>query len=534
MPHNKARALEPIEFIQLLNHTGDFKGQPFVLLDWQYQVLWDVYGAVDENSLRQYRYAYLEIPKKNGKTELTGAIAVYHLFCDGPEGEIYCCASDRLQAGKVYQAAKSMIMQNAELSVLCKIIDSQKIIINRQTGTFIHVLSSESNTKHGLNPTVVIFDELHAQPDRKLWDVMTFGAGAARKEPIWWIITTAGDDPDHKSIGWEQHEYARKIIDGSLVDPSWYAKIYAAPEDADIFDEKVWYACNPSLGHAIPIENVRREALTARNSTSVEKNFRWLRLNQWVSIKSTSLLPLPLWDKTAGPLTKADLIGKRCYAGLDLSFINDLTGIALLFPPQDGIEFPYEGTNADGAPAQVAKQGWYFVLYAFHPLENMKERIAKDHVSYDDWAKGGWLEVTPGDVIDYTYIEAKIVELNQAYDIVAWGNDPRGAEKLRQDLMNDHDIEMLEVAQDIKTLSEPIKEVERLSKLGEMRHEKNPLGRWTWGNVTVHVDGNGNYKPMKNKAVDRFDPMAALFDAMFLAIRMEQAGAPFLGVSLIG
>jgi len=236
VPHNKTRALDAIEFIQMLTHTGDFKGQPFVLLDWQYQVLWDVYGTVDEKGLRQYQFAYLEIPKKNGKTELTGAIGVYHLFCDGPEGEIYCCASDRLQAGKVYQAALSMIRQNDDLFAMCKIIDSQKIIINESTGTFLHVLSSESKTKHGLNPTVVIFDELHAQPDRNLWDVMTFGAGSARREPIWWVITTAGDDPDRKSIGWEVHEYARRVRDGELIDPTWYAKIYGAPDDADIFD----------------------------------------------------------------------------------------------------------------------------------------------------------------------------------------------------------------------------------------------------------------------------------------------------------
>src|SRR5690606_57846 len=176
-------------------------------------------------------------------------------------------------------------------------------------------------------------DELHAQPNRDLWDVMTFGAGAARKEPLWWVITTAGDDPDRKSIGWEVHEYARKVRDGELDDPTWYVKIYAAPEDADIFDERVWYEANPSLGHTISIEKVRQEALQARNSEAAERLFRWLRLNQWVSLKQTSWLPLSLWDRTDGKWELAELVGKRCYVGLDLSSTTDLTAACFLFPP---------------------------------------------------------------------------------------------------------------------------------------------------------------------------------------------------------
>lgn len=532
MRHDKQRALKVVEFIQLLHLTDDFYGKPFVLQDWQHQVLWDVYGTVDHRGYRQYQFAYLEIPKKNAKTTTIAGLALTHLALDPPGGQIYCCAADKEQAGLTYQAALQMIDQDEDLQGLFKITDSKKVITNRRTGTFLKVLSAEAYTKHGLNPTVVIFDELHAQPNRDLWDTMTFGSGAARKETLYWVITTAGDDPDHKSIGWEQHEYARKVLDGEIEDPHWYVKIYSAPDDADIFDEKVWYAANPSLGVTIDIENVRREAIKAKNSPSAEKLFRWLRLNQWVSLKSTSWLPLSLWDTTVGELTKADLIGKRCYAGIDLSTINDLTGIGLLFPPQEGLEFLQQGTAMDGAPGQVKGRGWYFVLYAFHPLENMKERVLRDKVAYDRWAAEGWLDATPGNVIDYTFIQAKIAQIHQQYEVSAWGNDPRGAEKLRQDLMTDHDIELIEVPQDIKTLSEPMKEIERLSKLGEMRHEKNPLGRWTWGNVTVYVDGNGNYKPLKNKPIDKIDPMAALFNAMHLAMKLEQEDTGFIGIAV--
>ncbi len=338
MRHDKDRALEVIEFIQMLHLTGDFYGQPFILMDWQHETLWDVYGTVRENGYRQYRYAYLEIPKKNGKTELVGALALYHLVNDGPSGQIYCCAAEREQAALTYRAAKQMIEQEPAFEGLLKVLDSQREIHNLQTGTFLKVLSAEAYSKHGINPTVIIFDELHAQPNRDLWDVMTFGAGAARREPIWWVITTAGDDPDRHSIGWEQHEYARKVIEGEIEDPVWYAKIFCADEDDDIFDEDVWYKANPSLGRTINIESVRQEAIGARNSESQEKLFRWLRLNQWISLKSTGWLPLNLWDNTVGKWGKDELVGKKCYLGLDLASTTDLTAAALLFPPQDGFD----------------------------------------------------------------------------------------------------------------------------------------------------------------------------------------------------
>jgi phage terminase large subunit-like protein len=504
MTHNKQRALEPIEFIQMLTHTGDFHGQQFTLLDWQYQTLWDVYGTVDERGLRQYRYAYLEIPKKNGKTELTAAIAVYHLFCDKADGRIYCCAADKLQAGEVYHAAKSMIEQNDELAAMCKIVDSQKTIINRSTGTFMRVLSSESKTKHGLNPTVVIFDELHAQPNRLLWDVMTFGAGAARKEPIWWVITTAGDDPDRKSIGWEIHEYAQKVRDGVIKDPSWFVKIYGAPEDADIWDEATWFAANPSLGHSIPIEAVRQEALTARNSAAVEKNFRWLRLNQWVALKRIGWLPITLWDETVGDWNAADLHKKKCYAGIDLSSKIDLTAVDLLFPPQDGMD------------------DWRFIINAWVPEDNMKEREARDHVAYGDRVKGNWLNATPGDVVDYPYIRNAIEKMEMDFDVQFYFADPWQLEVLRQFLPEKIQNKFIEVSQSMAGMSQGMGELERLFRAKQITHEANPLGRWCFGNVIVAKDGNENIKPMKNKSIDRIDPIVALVDAMAGAVKLEK------------
>lgn len=500
---NKQRALEVIEFVQLLNLTDDFYGQPFVLQDWQHKVIWDVYGTVNERGLRQYQYAYLEIPKKNGKTTLIAALGLYHLTMDPPGGQIYCCAADREQAGLVYNAALQMIEQNEDLQELLKITDSKKLIVNRKTGTFLKVLSAEAYTKHGINPTVVIFDELHAQPNRELWDVMTFGSGAARKEPLWWVITTAGDDPDRHSIGWEKHEYARKIQDGEITDPYWYVKIYGAPEDCDIFDEKVWYQANPSLGVTISIEAVRKEAIAARNDEANEKLFRWLRLNQWVSLKRIGWLPLALWDSTVGDWNPAELVGKKCYLGLDLSSTIDLTGACLLFPPQDGID------------------GWRAIFEAWIPEESMKERVKRDKVPYDRWVKQKYLHATPGNVVDYEFVEARILSLSKQYEIIEVDTDPWNSRMLTQRLMK-NGITVVEIPQTMAHMSPAMKEIERLAKTKQLTHEKNPVARWCWGNVVVAVDGNGNIKPMKNKSIEKIDLMVAKINAMARAMHDVQ------------
>lgn len=499
---DERRAREPIEFVQMLHAVDDFYGQPLRLLDWQHRILRDVYGTVKDDGFRQYRFAYLEIPKKNGKTTLIAALALYHLVCDPSGGQIYCCAADRGQAELVYKAAIGMLEQEPEFKGILKVLDSRKEIKNKLTGSMLKVLSAEAYTKHGLNPTVVIFDEIHAQPNRDLWDVMTFGSGAARKEPLYWVITTAGDDPDRKSIGWEVHEYARKVISGEIADPTWYARIYGAPEDADIFDEALWYQINPSLGHTISIESVRQEALAARNSEPAERLFRWLRLNQWVSLKRTGWLPLTLWDQTTGTWQPADLVGLRCYAGLDLSSTTDLTAACFLFPPQAGVD------------------EWRAIFDAWIPEDNMKERVKRDGVPYDRWANAKHLTATPGNVVDYDFVEARLLSASKQYELQALGADQWNSRMLTQHLMAE-DIEVVEISQNMNGMSPAMKLIEHMAKKGILTHEDNPVARWCWGNVVVAVDGNENIKPMKNKSVDRIDLTVALIDAVATAMIYE-------------
>jgi phage terminase large subunit-like protein len=503
MATDKARAQEPIDFISLLHHTGDFYGKPFNLQPWQIEVIQSVYGTVKANGCRQYQYAYLEIPKKNGKTETTAALGIYHLYCDGPGGQIYSCAAEREQASLVYKAAKAMIEQDAELSRVLNIVDSKKEIHNRETGTFYKVLSAEAYSKHGLNPSVVIFDELHAQPNRELWDVMTFGSGAARREPLYWVITTAGDDPDKKSIGWEIHDKAVKLLNGTLEDPSWFARIYCAPPEMDIFDEDTWALANPSLNVSISIDQVRQEALSAKNSDAAEKLFRWLRLNQWMSLKRTGWLPLLLWDSTVGEWKLSDMAGKKCYVGLDLSSTTDLTAIALLFPPQSG--------NED----------WRCAFETFVPIGNMPERIRRDKVPYDTWVNAGYLRATDGDAVDYELVQQAIERISKTYKVKYLCADKWNSRMMTQSLAR-QGIKTIEIAQSMDGMSPAMKEAERLLRMGMLTHENNPLVRWCFGNVIVATDGNENIKPMKNRSMERIDPIVALIDAMAAAINLEK------------
>lgn len=501
---DEARAQERIDFIECLHLVGDFTGKPFILQQWQKDIIRNIYGTIKDNGYRQYRYAYLEVPKKNGKTPLVAALGISHVLLDPAGGEIYCCAAEKDQASQTYNYMKSMIEQDEDLSGLLRVVDSKKEIHNDATGTFVKVLSAEAYSKHGKAPSVVIFDELHAMRDRGLWDIMTFGTGSARKEPLYLTITTAGDDPDKKSIGWEIHHQAEQILSGELVDPTWYVKIYNAPPDADIYDEKVWYAANPSLGVAIDIETLRLEAQAAKNSPSVEKLFRWLRLNQWVQLKKVSWLPVVLWDATEKDWSEKELRGKRCYVGIDLARWIDLAAAVPLFPPQPGVP------------------DWRFMIQAWMPEERVQWHIDNDKVDYNKWAQKSLIDITNGSTIDYGRVRDYIIGVNQLYDVQYFCGDPWHLEILKQLCGDEISKKFIEIPQTISGMATGMSELERQFKAGEISHQENELGRYTFDCVIVNPDGNENIKPLKNKSRGRIDPICALVNATAAAIRLEQ------------
>lgn len=513
---NKGYSDFVINFVECLKHVdGKWYGVPFSLLTWQKEAIAEFYGYVKENDARQYQYLYLEIPKKNGKSELAAALGLYHTFADGEmHGEVYVVAADKDNASIIFNAAVGMIEQSKALTKRAKITESKRIIKDTITGTFMKVLSSEAYSKHGYKPSCVIFDELHAQPNRELWDILTFGAGSARFQPVWIVLTTAGDDPDHNSIGWEIHEKANKILeyrkgntDGNYDNPVWLPIIYGlgslTPEESkeiDIFDEKIWYACNPSLGETIEIDTLRQEALDAKQSSYSEKLFRWLRLNQWISIKAVGWLPLSLYDKTQAEIP--DLKGKRCYPGLDLSTTTDLTALVLIFPPQEGIE------------------KWFTLFIPWITEEKMRERSKRDHVDFEQWVSQGYVKTTPGNCIDFDFVESEIYRVAEKYELKMLGCDPYLSRMLTQHVMK-KDISAIEIPQDMKNMSPAMKKIEELLLKGELLHEKNPCARWCFGNVRVATDGNENIKPMKNKSIGRIDVTVAWIIAMATALLNE-------------
>lgn len=505
-----------VSFIQCLKHVdGKWYGVPFNLLDWQKEAILEFYGTVKENDARQYQYLYLEIPKKNGKSELAAALGLYHTFADGEmHGEVYVVAADKDNASIIFNAALGMLEQCRSLKRRAKIVESQKVIKDTVTGTFMRVMSSEAYSKHGYKPSCVIFDELHAQPNRELWDILTFGSGSARLQPVWIVLTTAGDDPDRSSIAWEVHEKANAILEyrkgnteGNYDNPVWLPIIYGLGADeeriekADIFDEALWYECNPSLGQTIDIDTLRQEALDARQSEYSERLFRWLRLNQWISVKAVGWLPLKLYDKSQAE--RPELEGKRCYGGLDLSSTTDLTARVLVFPPQAGLE------------------KWYVLFKAWITDEKMRERSKRDHVDFEKWSADGYVEATRGDCIDFEFIEDDIYEAADRYELKMLGVDPYLSRMLSQQVMK-RSIEVVEIPQDMKNMSPAMKSIEKLLRKHQMEHEENPCARWCFGNTRVATDGNENMKPMKNKSTGRIDITVAWIIAMATAMIQEE------------
>ena len=390
--YDAAKADRAVRFIENLCHTkGRWAGKPFWLLPWQEHIIRDIFGIVKEDDTRQFRTAYVEIPKKNGKSELAAAIALYLLYADNePSAEVYGAAADRQQASIVFDVAKRMVEMTPALLKRSKIMAATKRLVNYSNVGFYQVLSAEVGTKHGLNVSGLVLDELHAQPNRSLVDVLTKGSGDARTQPLYFLITTAGTD--RNSICYEYHTKAKDILEGRRIDPSFYPVIYGLDDGDDWNAEDSWYKANPSLGYTITIDRVRdahREALT---NPAEENVFRQLRLDQWVG-SAVAWIPEHIFDRGNLPINLESLRGRECYGGLDLSSTSDITAFVLVFPPRNETEK-------------------YIVLPHFWlPRETLDLRVRRDHVPYDVWDRMGLFHVTEGNVVDYNFVRKTINEL---------------------------------------------------------------------------------------------------------------------------
>lgn len=512
MPFDIERAERVKRFIETYctYSKGEWAGQSFHLLPWEWNdIIKPLFGTINEDGYRQYRICYVEIPKKNGKTELCATIGLYMLTNDGEEGaEVYIAAADREQASLVYQAASIMVGNSEDLSDHVKRVDSRKRLLYRKKNSFMQVLSSESYTKHGISPSAVIIDEIHAHPDATLYETLTAGTDYARRQQVVLIITTAGIY-DVNSIWWRLRSKAIQVKDGIIQDPRFLPVLYLAdPEKDDPADEELWKRVNPSLGQIFTLDKIRQDYTEAKDNPIDFQNFKRFRLN--IPIKQLfKWMPIDQWDACKGDIDLESLEGRTCYGGLDLSNKQDLSAFILVFPP--------EGED----------DKWTILCKFYCPEESIIKRSLTDRVPYHIWQQQGYLTATPGNVIDYAYIEKDILGASKIYQIREIGYDPWGATELATRLFNEHAITMVEIRQGAKSMSEPAKDILTKVLRHDIRHGGNPILRWNADNLVMIPDANENIRPAKDKATDRIDGFVALINAWARAIFSENKGSVY-------
>ena len=502
--YDKSAADYAVAFIENLCHTkGTWAGKPFELIDWQEQIIRDLFGTLKPNGYRQFNTAYIEIPKKQGKSELAAAVALLLTCGDGEErAEVYGCAADRQQAAIVFDVAADMVRMCPALSKRVKILASQKRLIYTPTNSFYQVLSAEAYSKHGFNIHGVVFDELHTQPNRKLFDVMTKGSGDARMQPLYFLITTAGTDTH--SICYETHQKAKDIIEGRKIDPTFYPVIYGADESDDWTDPKVWKKANPSLDITVGIDKVKAACESAKQNPGEENAFRQLRLNQWVK-QAVRWMPMEKWDKCAFAVDEDELEGRVCYGGLDLSSTTDITAFVLVFPPLD-------------------EDDKYIILpYFWIPEDNLTLRVNRDHVPYDVWERQGYLQTTEGNVVHYSFIEKFIERLGERFNIREIAFDRWGAVQMVQNLES-MGFTVVPFGQGFKDMSPPTKELMKLVLEQKIAHGGHPVLRWNMDNIFIRTDPAGNIKADKEKSTEKIDGAVATIMALDRAIRCGNDG----------
>lgn len=497
--YDKEYADFAVAFIESLCHTkGTWAGKWFDLMDWQEQIIRDLFGILKPNGYRQFNTAYIEIPKKNGKSELAAAVALLLTCGDGEQrAEVYGVAADRQQASIVFDVAADMVRMCPALNKRVKILASQKRLIYEPTNSFYQVLSAEAYSKHGFNVHGVVFDELHSQPNRKLYDVLTKGSGDARMQPLFFLITTAGTDTH--SICYEVHQKAQDIIDGRKIDPTFYPVIYGADDTEDWTSPKVWKKCNPSLGETIGMDKVKTACESAKQNPGEENSFRQLRLNQWVK-QAVRWMPMDKWDKCAFAVNEDDLRGRVCYGGLDLSSTTDITAFVLVFPPLD------------------EEDKYVIIPYFWIPEDTLDFRVKRDHVPYDVWERQGYLQTTEGNVIHYGYIEKFIEKLGERFNIREIAFDRWGAVQMVQNLEG-MGFTVVPFGQGFKDMSPPTKELMKLTLEQRIAHGGHPVLRWNMDNIFVRTDPAGNIKADKEKSTEKIDGAIATIMALDRAIR---------------
>ncbi len=491
-------------FPACLTHVkGSLAGKPFELARYQIPVVAAAFGFVRvDDGMRRFQRVFIYVPRKNGKTTLCAGLVLYATFCDNePGAEVYSAAADRDQAAIVFGIAKQMVLNHPELTKRARVY--QRSIVYQPMQAVYKPISAEASTKHGYNTSFAVVDELHAQKNRELTDVMETSTGA-RDQPMIVFITTA--DYDRPSICNEKLDYAKKVRDGVIPDEEFMPVIYEAEKDDDWTAEDTWLKSNPCLGLSVSRRYIAKECLRAQEDPLFENTFKRLHLNMKTE-QAVRLIQMERWDACCQkPVDEDALAGQPCWGGIDLSTTIDLSAIVWVFPTPD------EDGDED------SEQSYIVVPRLFVPAENIDARMRRDRVPYPTWAQQGHIIATPGNSIDYRYMRKIINEDADKFSVQEIGFDPYNASHLVTELGEEDGFEMVQVRQGMLTMSPPTKELLRLLRVERLLLGNNPVMRWNAANISGKTDEADNVKPDKKTSTERIDGVVALIIALSLVI----------------
>lgn len=482
-----------INFYQrFLRHSkGEWARKPVTLSGWQRFEIGSVFGWKRRDGTRRFRYVYVELPRKNGKSTLLAGVGLDMLTCDGEQGaEIYAAATKRDQARIIFDEAKRMVTASPDL---LRIVSRFKLNLSVDvTNSKFEPLSSDENTLDGLNPHCVLVDELHKHKTRALLDVMDTALGA-RRQPLLWIITTAGDDSP-ESVYAAENDYATKVLEGVLEDDDVFAFIATIDKGDKWDDPRAWAKANPNLGISVKLDDLQRQARKASKSPGALSAFKRLRLNVRTA-SAEAAIDMATWAKNSrGRFDPDKLERARCWGGLDLSSKIDITAFIKLFEPDE-----------DGR-MRIASRFWM-------PADTLEERADRDRMPYRRWVDEGWIEVTPGNVIDHAEIKAAVLADTKRFDLQDIAFDPWNATQLSGELMSEG-VNMVEFIQGLRSYTAPTKEMRALVAGHRLDHGNNPVLTVMASNLKVQTDKNLNEMPHKQHSIGRIDGMCALIMAI--------------------
>lgn len=477
------------------HYKGEWAGRPLLLEEWQRRIIRIVFGWLKPSPntagewVRRFRTAYIEIARKNGKSLLAAALGLYLLIADGEEGaEVYASATKLEQAEIVWLDAVKMAQRSPELRQFLRTFKGS--ITCGRTSSFFKPLAADSKKLDGLNPHGNVVDELHAHPERGLWDVLQSAMGA-RRSPLTLAITTAGH-LDTESIGYEQHDYAQKILDGEFEDDTFFAFIAAADPEEDHFTDVALEKANPNIDVSAKRDYLHAQAAKARRLPNAMPEYLTKHLNVW-SQQSKGWIALDVWRKCEPAAVdrearELELRGAECFGGLDLAEKLDLCALVLEFP---------------------RPEGFVTICRFWLPEERMRSYAQKGQRFFEQWHRDGWLTCTPGNVIDHEFIQAEVVALSKVYRIRELAYDPWKATQTATKLLAEG-VQMVECRQGFKTYTEPVSDVEVSVVQGRLRHGNNPVLRWCVANAVITSDAAGNRKLDKSKSKGKIDGAVAL------------------------